>query len=292
MGEPLPISSNYHVLKLVGQGQFGRVYCAVDKKNGNTVALKELDQQRFSTKKFLRELHFLTSLQHPNIISFQGIEHVKNTRFLVMDYCEAGTLRNFMQSDSFNIIHGLKFIKDILAGLEHAHNRGIVHCDIKPENILLSAASTNYLARISDFGLARVCQELSTDKTICTGSPAYMAPERFYGKSSPASDIYAVGVMLYELVLGFRPFSGMPGELMTAHMNQAVKIPSAVPLLLRSTIATAMQKFPQKRFSSASEMMKSVQLAIEVEKLKYGDVPPLNIPSNIPSISYLNSTQA
>ena len=291
MSETLPFSSKYHILKLVGQGQFGRVYCAIDKKSGITVALKELDQQRFPTKKFLRELHFLSSLQHPNIISFQGIEHTKNARFLVMDYCESGTLRNFMQSDDFNLIHGLKFITDILAGLEHAHNRGVIHCDIKPENILISATSTSYLARISDFGLARVRQELSTDKIICTGSPAYMAPERFYGKSSPASDLYAVGVMLYELVLGFRPFSGMPGELMTAHMNQAVEIPNAVPLLLRSTIATAMQKFPQKRFPSASEMMKSVQLAIEVEKVTYGEVPALNIPSYIPSFSYLNSMQ-
>ena len=78
---------------------------------------------------------------------------------------------------------------------------------------------------------------------------------------------------------------------MTAHMNQAVEIPNAVPLLLRSTIATAMQKFPQKRFPSASEMMKSVQLAIEVEKVTYGEVPALNIPSYIPSFSYLNSMQ-
>jgi serine/threonine-protein kinase len=291
MSEPLPVSCKYHILKLVGQGQFGRVYCAIDKKSGKTVALKELDQQRFSTKKFLRELHFLSSLQHPNIISFQGLEHIQNARFLVMDYCEGGTLRNFMQSDDFHLIHGLKFIADILAGLEHAHNRGIVHCDIKPENILISAVSTNYLARISDFGLARVCHELSTEKTICTGSPAYMAPERFYGKSSPASDLYAVGVMLYELVLGFRPFSGMPGELMTAHINQAVEIPNAVPLLLRSTISTAMQKLPNKRFPSAAEMMKSVKLALEVEKVTHGDAPPLNLPTNIPSGVYLNSPQ-
>ena len=82
--------------------------------------------------------------------------------------------------------------------MEHAHKRSVVHCDLKPENILLSMDYTGWIARISDFGLAKIINEFSSDNAIsmCTGSPAYMAPERFYGKYSPASDLYAVGVMV------------------------------------------------------------------------------------------------
>ena len=153
--------------------------------------------------------------------------------------------------------------------------------------------STGWIARISDFGLAKIIHEFSSENAIgmCTGSPAYMAPERFYGKYSPASDLYAVGVMVFELAVGYRPFSGLPGELMSAHINQPVDIPNKVSYLLRSVISTAMQKLPARRFSSATEMLKSVQLATEVEKLTMGNVPPLSIPYIDPLISAVKSKQ-
>ena len=292
MSEPFPDSSKYRIIKLVGQGQYGRVFCAVHKQTGKLVALKELDQQRFPTNKFLRELHFLSSLQHPNIIAFQGIEHTPTGRYIVMDYCEGGTLRHLMQSEEpLSLVHGLKLIADVLAGLDYAHSRDVVHCDIKPENILLSLNSNGWGARISDFGLAKIIHQVSTEQTVCTGSPAYMAPERFYGKYSPASDIYAVGVMVFELALGYRPFSGLPGELMTAHLNQPVEVPNTVSFLLRSAILTAMHKLPTHRFASTSQMLKSIQLAAEVENLTNGDVPPLSIPKFDFSLSHVNSTQ-
>lgn len=263
--------SKYRILGLVGQGQFGRVFCAIHRKTGHLVALKELIQQRSPTHKFLRELRFLLSLQHPNIVTCQAIEYIQTGRYLVMDYCEGGTLRNLMQSEiQLSLVQRLKLIADVLAGLEHVHSRGIVHCDIKPENILLSLDTTGWIARISDFGVARLSQELCSGDLGDTGSPAYMAPERFYGEYSPSSDLYAVGVMLFELVVGHRPFSGLPRELMSAHLNRPVKVPDTVPFLLRSTISTALQKLPARRFASAAEMLKSIRLAKEVESLDKG----------------------
>ena len=276
----LPESNKYRIIKLVGQGQYGRVFCAVN-NNGKLVALKELDKHRFPTNKFLRELYFLSSLRHLNIITFLGIEHTKTGRYIVTDFCEGGTLRNLMQlEEPLSLVHGLKLVADILAGLDHAHKRGIVHCDLKPENILLGMDTTGWIARISDFGVAKVTHELCAAKQLdlCTGSPAYMAPERFHGNYSPASDLYAIGVMIFELAVGYRPFSGLPGELMSAHINQPVEIPPTVSYLLRSVISTAMQKLPSRRFPSAAEMLKSVQLATEVERLTMGNVPPLSIP--------------
>lgn len=283
MSEPFPLQitasqhSKYRILKLVGQGQFGRVFCAVHRQSGHLVALKELDRQSLPTHKFLRELRFLLSLQHPNIVTCQALDYTETGRYLVMDYCEGGTLRNLMQSEiQLSLVQNLKLIADVLAGLEHAHGRGIVHCDIKPENILLSSDTTGSIARISDFGIARLSQEDCSDALGVTGSPAYMAPERFYGKYSPSSDLYAVGVLLFELAVGYRPFSGLPGELMSAHLNQPVKLPKTIPFLLRTTISTALQKLPARRFASAAEMLKSLQLATDVERLTQGGTSPLS----------------
>ncbi|PSB32891.1 serine/threonine-protein kinase [Chlorogloea sp. CCALA 695] len=268
--------SKYCDLELVGQGQFGRVFRATHKISGQIVALKELETNRFPTAKFLRELHFLISLQHPNVVTFQGLEHTSTGRYLVMDYCDGGSLRNLMNREGkLSLALSLKLVINILAGLEHIHSRKIIHRDIKPENILLSQDTTGLIARVADFGMSKINYELSTDKQDdCAGSPAYMAPERFYGQYSPASDLYAVGIILFELIVGLRPFSGLPGELLKAHINQAVVIPEAVPFLLRSTITKAMQKLPSNRFSSATEMLKSVQLAAQIEDASSNIVPP------------------
>ncbi|MBF2028394.1 MAG: serine/threonine protein kinase [Oscillatoriales cyanobacterium C42_A2020_001] len=253
--------SKYRLLGLVGQGQFGRVYCASHRKTGRLVALKELDRDRFSTHKFLRELRFLLSLQHPNIVTCQAMEQTATGRYLVMDYCEGGTLRQVLDEEMhLHPAQSLNLVTQILAGLAHAHQRGIVHCDIKPENILLTVHASGWTARISDFGIARLSQEMAAQTDFSnTGSPAYMAPERFYGQYSIASDLYAVGVLLFELLAGYRPFSGVPGELMSAHLNQTVKIPESLPAEAQTIILKALQKLPARRFRSAEEMLEQIQ---------------------------------
>jgi serine/threonine protein kinase len=252
--------SKYRILGLVGQGQFGRVYCAAHRQTGQLVALKSLDHQRFPTHKFLRELRFLLSLKHPNIVTCQALEHTATGRYLVMDYCEGGTLRSLMtESQRLSLPQSLKLIIDILQGLDHAHSRGIVHCDIKPENILLNVQPTGWTARISDFGIARLNQEIEEQGLGNTGSPAYMAPERFYGQYPINSDLYAVGVLLFELMVGHRPFSGSPGELMSAHLNRPVTLPDSIPAVWHSIILTALQKLSARRFNSAKEMLAAIQ---------------------------------
>lgn len=254
--------SKYRLLGLVGQGQFGRVFCASHRKTGRLVALKELDHQRFPTHKFLRELRFLLSLQHDNIVTCHALEHTRKGRYLVMDYCEGGTLRSLMEGAArLTLAQGCKLVLDILAGLAHAHERRIVHCDIKPENILLNIQAQGWTARISDFGIARLSQELGPELGN-TGSPAYMAPERFYGQYFPSSDLYAVGILFFELLLGHRPFSGSPGELMAAHLNSPVKIPEVVPSEIRQVLLSALQKLPGRRFQSAQEMLQATQSAV------------------------------
>jgi serine/threonine-protein kinase len=256
--------SKYRILGLVGQGQFGRVYCASHRKTGHLVALKELDKERFPTHKFLRELRFLLSLQHTNIVNCHALEHTPTGRYLVMDYCEGGTLRSLMEDEVYlHPAEGIKLIGQVLAGLSHAHDRGIIHCDIKPENILLTLQANSWTAHISDFGIARLLRENSKDGTGNTGSPAYMAPERFYGQYSHSSDIYAVGILLFEILAGYRPFSGLPAELMSAHLNQPVKLPDIIPVELQGVILQALQKLPARRFRSAAEMAEALQAAAD-----------------------------
>lgn len=277
---PEPKRSKYRLLGLVGQGQFGRVFCAIHRQTGRLVALKNLERQRFSTHKFLRELRFLLSLQHPNIVTCQALEHTSTGRYLVMDYCEGGTLRQLMTEENWlSLPQSIAVIAHILAGLEHAHSREIVHCDIKPENILLNVHPEGWTARISDFGIARLRQELADPELGNTGSPAYMAPERFYGQYSVTSDLYSVGILLFELIAGYRPFSGTPSELMSAHLNRPVKIPDSIPSVWHSIIYKALQKLSARRFRSASDMLVALKTAAAAAGIHWqGDRPSLTVP--------------
>ena len=254
------VRSNYRVLGLIGQGQFGKVYCAVHRKSGKLVALKSLDRYRLSTQQFLRELRFLLSLRHRNIVSCQALEHTRRGRYLVMDYCPGGTLRDLLEDEQcrINWLHGIQLIRDVLKGLAHAHAQNIIHCDIKPENILLDPTPHGWVARISDFGIAHVVQEEGSGDS---GSPAYMAPERFYGQYHLSSDLYAVGIILFELLVGDRPFTGTPIELRNAHLNQQPHIPDLIPPALAQILRQALKKLPGQRFQSAQAMAEALEAA-------------------------------
>jgi len=252
-------SSNYRLLGLVGRGQFGQVYCAIHRKTGRLMALKNLNRDRLPTNRFLRELRFLLSLEHPHIANCHALEQSATGRQLVLDYCEGGTLRDILEQESqLTLAEILTLVTEILAALEHAHSHGIVHCDIKPENILLSLTPDSWQVKVSDFGIARLSQELKGDRSGATGSPAYMAPERFYHQYAASSDIYAVGVVLYEMLVGDRPFSGSHNQLMVAHLNHAVKIPDTLPQSMREVLHKALEKLMARRFHSAADMQTAI----------------------------------
>ncbi len=262
-------ASRYHILGLIGQGQFGKVYCASDRRTGQLVALKELTHQRAPTNQFLQELWFIISLQHPNIAACRALEHIHNGRYLVMDYCEGGTLRHLLeQNHALRLQECLQLLIGVLEGLHYAHQRGIIHCDIKPENILLTLKPQGWHPKLSDFGIARHLPtqgkfSSSQKPSLFTGgSPAYMAPERFYGLYSPQSDLYAIGIVLYEMLTGDRPFHGLPGELMWSQLNQRFQVPNFVPEPLQIIVQKALEKLPARRYSTALEMAEALQQAL------------------------------
>ena len=257
--------SKYKLLGTIGQGQFGRVFAAVHRFTGELVALKELNKNQLSTSNFLNEFFLQSNLSNDYIVTYQGLEHARNNRYLVMDYCEGGTLRNLIDSYvQLSSIQSLQLVINILSGLKHIHAKRIIHRDIKPENILLNLNNQGWLARISDFGIAKLIDDNRVRSMGGTGSIAYMAPEQFFGQYSYRSDLYAVGIILYEIIVGERPFYGLPKEIISSHFNKPVVIPKTVPFILRSIITTALQKLPQHRFASASDMLKSVKEAKEI----------------------------
>jgi len=272
--------SSYKILDLVGQGQFGKVFAAIELESGTLVALKELKTKQLSTKSFLRELTFLVTLDHFNLVTCKALEHRHNQRYMVMDYCEGGTLRSLLNNSTSLTLHqSLKLVIDILSGLKFAHDRGIIHRDLKPENILLKTSDRFYTAHIADFGIAKLKQEADSQNVLSkTGSPAYMAPEQSYGEYSYNSDLYAVGVILYELVTGDRPFSGMPKELFAAHLSRKVIISRDIPFLLRLAIFKSLEKLPNRRYQTATAMLESLELVQAVLEV---DPSPPHIPVKV-----------
>ncbi len=274
-------TSRYRLLDLAGQGQYGQVYVGVNRESGELVAIKVLNERHLLTRGFLRELNFLLTLQHPHVVGCQAIDYIRSCqpgqsqyRSLVMDYCVGGTLRSLLeQEQSLPLATALRIVLDVLAALGYAHHRGIIHCDLKPENILLAVTPTGWQAKVSDFGVARLIEDAAG--TGHTGSPAYMAPERFYGQTAPASDLYAVGIVLYEMVVGDRPFHGTPAELMAAHLSRPYSLPQTLPFLVRSIITKALNKLPQRRYKSAAEMAMAVELALEVIEAEHQQHPLL-----------------
>lgn len=251
------IHDSYQILGLAGQGQYGRVFCARPRHGGDLVALKELPAERFPTPNLLRELRYLLTLNHPNITRCYALEHAREGRYLVLEYCEGGTLRELIDQVERGLWLPVKqvlgFVDQILAGLDHAHRQGVIHCDVKPENILLKPTPQGWQLKLTDFGIARHPQP-APGEISATGSPAYMAPERFYGQFSPASDLYAVGIILLELLTGRRPFSGSPSQLMHAHLNQPFVFPEGIPAPLQELLEITLRKLPLRRFRTAAQM--------------------------------------
>ncbi len=262
------LKARYRPLGLVAQGQFGKVYCAVHRASGRLVALKLLDRQRSTTSQFLRELSSLLTLSHPALIQLRAIEQTDSGRCLVLDYSAGGTFRQLLEAPApprQELM--LRCLLQVLEGLAYAHGRGIVHCDVKPENILMQLEPEGWRACLTDFGIAQ--SHLGGDVMDCdpqferVGSPAYMAPERFAGEAYRASDLYSVGIMLYEVLLGDRPFHGSPNALREAHRQEAVKFSKPLEIAFQKLLYRALSKSPDLRYQSAKAMSLDLRHALE-----------------------------
>ena len=258
------LDGRYEIQEIIVVGGMAVVYKAYDNVENRIVAIKILKEEFVSNEEFIRrfknESKAIAVLSHPNIVKVYDVSFGDIIQYIVMEYIDGITLKEFIERQgSLRWKDAVYFVIQILKGLQHAHDKGIVHRDVKPQNIMVLSDGT---IKVADFGIARFArneQRTITDKAI--GSVHYISPEQARGeKTDEKSDIYSVGVMLYEMLTGKLPFeaeSAVSVAIMQLQRDpqKPTEINPAIPLGLEQITMHAMQKTPERRYQSASELL-------------------------------------
>src|SRR6476661_4633518 len=252
----------YRVLRKLGTGGMANVYLAEDQELGRNVAIKILDDRHAGddqfVERFRREAKNAASLSHPNIVSIYDRSEAEGTYYIAMEYLDGRSLKELIVARGPAPIHlAVDYARQILAALRFAHRHGIVHRDIKPHNVLVDGEGR---LKVTDFGIARAGASQMTEAGSIIGTAQYLSPEQAKGASvDQTSDLYSVGVVLYELLTGVVPFSGdTPVEIAMKHLSTIPEPPSSrradVPRDLDLVVMRALAKDPSERYQSAEEM--------------------------------------
>ena len=268
---------NYHLIRLLGQGGFADVYLGEHVHLNTLAAIKVLRTQLVADDitNFRNEARTIAHLSHPNIVRVLDFGVEGNIPFLVMEYAPNGTLRQ-RHPRNVAVPAGVvaPYVKQVAAALQHAHDQKLVHRDIKPENMLLGR---NNEVLLSDFGIALVTQSIlaqslseSSTSDTAAGTILYMAPEQIQGKPCPASDQYALAVVVYEWLCGVRPFNGSYMEVAVQHMQAPPpslreKLPTISPDVER-VVLKALVKDPNQRFDSVQAFANAFEQACQEEE--------------------------
>jgi serine/threonine-protein kinase len=257
------IIGKYRILSTIGSGGFGTVYLAEDTWIDKKVALKVPHKQNLDFGELLREPRLLASLSHPNIVSILTVEKQENVFFIVMEFVPGETLESIIARDgALDLARALDYTCQICNAVDHAHRHGVLHRDLRPSNVLVT---DNGLAKVADFGTSRFL-EIAAHGTTVIGSPPYMAPEQFKGKAVFASDIYSLGVTMYQMFTGVLPYDApspadlerlMRGELLSPPRLKNPRIPKAI----NDIVLKAMAPEIHARYQRAGELLDEVLAA-------------------------------
>jgi serine/threonine protein kinase len=261
------VVGEYKIVRVLGRGGLGAVYEAMHLISQRAEAMKVMLPEQTGTpdmkERFRREIQLLASLNHPNIASLHNAFYLGDQLIMVMELVEGEDLRTRSRNSRIPMPMLMDFAMQVLAALDYAHARGVVHRDIKPANIMVSPAG---LVKVLDFGIA--ISQGSVELTMAgslIGSPLHMSPEQIRGeKATQQSDIYSLGVTLYELIAGRPPVNGATTyELMMAHLNKTptplAELRPDIPVRLSDIISRSLEKEPAKRFATAAEFLDALR---------------------------------
>ncbi len=253
----------YEILEEIGHGGMATVYRAYQPSMGRFVAIKIIHRavatESAALERFQREAKLIARLEHPHILPVYDYEGAHDPPYIVMRYMPTGTLKDILERDRLHLNEVAFLMRQVASALDYAHRQGVVHRDIKPSNIMVDVDGNAFL---TDFGIARMVEgtQALTASGLAVGTPGYMAPEQGMGLPVDGrADIYAMGVMLFELVTGHTPYHAeTPLGVILKHINDPVPLASSLnpelPLPVDQVIAQAMAKDPGARYQTASEL--------------------------------------
>jgi len=283
VAESATILERYEVLNELAFGTQGVVLRARDLYTGKEVAIKQFSLGARTA--YLREIAASLDNRHKNLLTpLDTFYKADGVGFVVYEFYSAGNLRqNMTQGEPYSLRLILRCAEDLLHALAHLHQRKLIHCDVKPENVFVNHGADGYVADFLLGDLASTCSMREAEQgEHRIGSPAYSAPERLYQKFLPNSDLYSLGVLLFELATGNLPFSGGPREMARAHLHQPVPLAQIPNAFLKNLIGGLLEKDPIRRIKSAERallLLASVAKDIATEPLNsapiLGKIPNL-----------------
>ncbi len=247
----------YKILASLGSGGFGAVYLAQDTWIDKKVAIKVPHKQSLDFSELLKEPRLLAALNHPNIVAITTAEKQGDLFFIVMEYVPGETLEHIIATrGALDLAHALDYTCQICNAVDHAHAQGVIHRDLRPANVLVTAQD---VVKVADFGTSRFL-EIAAHGTTVIGSPPYMAPEQFDGKAVFASDIYSLGVTMYQMLTGVLPYdTPAPADLDRLRRGQLVSPPRvrnpAVPKAVSDIVMRAMAPDVPARYQRAGDLL-------------------------------------
>jgi serine/threonine protein kinase len=284
----------FTVLQAIGRGGMANVYRASQPLMNREVALKVIslddlaDKNRDFATRFATEASLIASLEHPHILPVYSYGITDKVAYLAMRLLRGGSLDDRLRGEPLPLVSAIDLFNQIAQGLAHAHSKGIIHRDIKPSNILLDESGHAYL---TDFGLAKLVDADAgmTKPGQIMGTPVYMSPEQLRGEPLDfRSDVYALGCILYEMLIGTPPFPPVDGDVIPVIFNHLQTAPDAptghnpyIPPALDGVVLRALAKSPGDRFSSVRELATAVRQAV-------GGMPSMNLPR--PASNIVNRT--
>jgi len=250
----------YKIIAPLGSGGFGTVYLAQDTWIDKKVAIKVPHRQGLDFGELLREPRLLASVSHPNIVAITTAEKQDSIFFIVMEYVPGETLENIIAlQGALDLNRAIDYSCQICNAVDHAHRQGVIHRDLRPANVLVGE---NDMLKVADFGTSRFL-EIAAHGTTVIGSPPYMAPEQFHGKAVFASDIYSLGVTMYQMLTGMLPYdTPAPSDLDKLMSGELVSPPRlrnpAIPKALNDIVLRAMAPDLAVRYQRAADLLEEI----------------------------------